>query len=309
MMRRVLVVGGAGLIGGAIAVHLRSLGHDVTIMGRRAPAKGGLDGIAFMQGSFLDPAINKARLAPFDTLVFAAGNDLRQVPPDDAERNHFHHANTIGVPAFIARAKRAGMACCVYVGTYYPHLVAPEVVAGEPYLRSRLAAEKALLALSDDTFRVCSLNAPFVPGKVDGVSSLPIDALVRFLIAEGDDAWIIPGGSNFISTNAFAEAAAGAIERGEGGAAYLMGDETWTYEHYCNLLLEGMGRGPIRHVRDEPHPVFVDESLYAGRTTQIAYEPDPAMVALLGYTRNETAAVVKAIAPYYEARALAGTPI
>ncbi|MDO7836347.1 NAD-dependent epimerase/dehydratase family protein [Sphingobium sp. HBC34] len=308
-MRRILVVGGTGLIGGAIALHLHGLGHQVTVMGRRAAPKGALDAVAFLQGSYGDEAIDEKRLAAFDTLVFAAGNDLRQVPLDDTERTHFHQANTIGVPSFIGRAKRAGMNCAVYVGTYYPQLVDPQIVASEPYLRSRLAAEKAVLAMSDDRFRICCLNAPFVPGMVQGVSSLPIDMLVRFLLDQGDDAWIIPGGSNFISANAFAEAAAGAIERGEGGASYLMGDENWTYEHYCNLLLEGMGRPPIRHVRDEPHPVFIDESLYAGRTTRIAYDPDPAMVQRLGYTRHRTSDVVKAIAPYYAARARAGALI
>jgi hypothetical protein len=106
-----------------------------------------------------------------------------------------------------------------------------------------------------------------------------------------------------MSALSFAEGVAGAIERASPGAYYLMGDENWSYEHYYNQLLAALGSDKRVAVRDKPHPSLPDEFLYAGRGATIAYEPDPAMVALLGYRRGDLKRTIAEAAAYYAGEA------
>jgi nucleoside-diphosphate-sugar epimerase len=301
MGRKILVVGGAGLIGAGAALHLAEHGHAVSIAGRTPPNSKALSKLPFIRGSFLEDDITDAQLRGFDSLVFAAGNDVRQLPPGEDEAAYFHRANSIGVPAFFARAKDAGIADAVYVGSYYSYVV-PERVAASGYLRSRQAADDGVRALAGPDFKVCSLNAPFTIGYVEGVAALPIDAAVRYLLGQygnGGRRWMIPGGANFMSILSYAEAVEGALERGENGKGYLVGDENWSFAHYYELLMDALGIPGKIEVRDAEHPSMPDFALYAGRGATVAYEPDPDMLTRLRYRRHDAERAVREMAPYY----------
>ena len=311
MQRKVLVVGGAGLIGGASALLLAQAGHQVTIAGRRPPSSRLLGRLPFLQGSYLSPEDFEPRaLSRFDSLVFAAANDVRQLPSDADETAYFDRANAVGVPAFVDKARRAGIAEAVYVGSLYPQVVAPERMAASGYILSRKRADDGVRALAGPGFKVCSLNAPFIMGYIEGVHSAPIEHNLRYLLGlmgVPGPLWMIPGGSNFMSARSFAQAVEGALAHGESGAAYLVGDENWTYVHYYNLVLRALGRPEIGDIRDEEHPSMPDASLYGGRGVMAGFDPDPAMVARLGYDRHDAERAVVEMAPCYQ-RALAGEP-
>lgn len=300
-MERILVVGGAGLVGAACALHLAELGHAVTIAGRTPPSAGPLTGLPFAAGSFLGNDFDDRFLGRFDALVFAAGNDVRQLPEGASQDDYFHQANSIGVPAFFARAKAAGMGRAVYVGSYYTAVVPRYRIEQSGYLRSRKASDEGVRALSADGFAACSLEAPFMMGHVDGVRAISIEWSLRYLLGQfgPEPLWIIPGGGNFMSVTSFAEATAGALDRGEPGKAYLVGDESWSFAHYYELLLDALGRPGKLPVRDENHPSFPDDTLYSGRGNTVAYEPDPASVELLGYRRHDAERAVREMVPYY----------
>jgi nucleoside-diphosphate-sugar epimerase len=302
MTRKILVVGGTGLIGAATALHLAELGHEVTVAGRTPPSSRALEKLSFLCGSFLADDFSRAALGHFDSLVFAAGNDVRQLPAGVDEAEYFHRANSIGVPAFIERAREAGVSTAVYVGSYYSYVLPRARIEASGYLRSRRAADEGVRSLATKDFRVCSLNAPFTIGYVEGISGLPIETSVRYLLGLMDGPgprWMIPGGGNFMSTRSFAEAVAGALDRGENGSGYLVGDENWTFAHYYELLLDAMGmRGRVQ-VKDAEHPSMPDLTLYAGRGATVAFEPDPAMVARLGYRRHDAERMVREMASYY----------
>src|SRR5580765_4040267 len=102
---RILVVGGTGLIGGHAALHLSDLGHVVTIAARKpATADTALARLPFAACDYLAQAQPDLDLRGFDALVFAAGNDIRHVPPGGDEAAHWQRANVEGVPRFFARA-------------------------------------------------------------------------------------------------------------------------------------------------------------------------------------------------------------
>lgn len=303
-MARILVVGGAGLIGAGAALHLAGQGHDVTIAGRNRPAAGALDSLTFAQGSYLSNDFDADFLSSFDGLVFTAANDVRQLPAGTDEAAYFHRANSIGVPAFFARARAAGIGRAVYVGSYYTAVLPRYRIEASGYVASRKAADDGVRALASDSFNICSLEAPFIMGNVEGVGALSLEWSIRYLLGQmgSEPLWMIPGGGNFMSVLSFAEAVSGALERGENGKAYLVGDENWRFAHYYELILDALGRPQSLPVRDTEHPSMPDATLYSGRSTIVAYEPDAQSVERLGYRRNDAERAVRAMVPYYLAR-------
>lgn len=299
--RNILVVGGTGLIGGHAALHLKGLGHDVTIASRTPPAPGTpLAELPFVKGDYLNPAdFPVEMLAGFDTLVFAAGNDLRHKPEGVDEAAHFERANVQGVPAFFAKAREAGIARAIHIGSFYPQ-VDPSLADSIPYVRSRKLACEAVRALSGDGFVALSLNAPFVVGTVPGLDVPMFQYYTRFAEgALGLPPTAPPGGTNFISTQSLSEAVAGAIARGEGGRAYLVGDENLSFRDYFAHFFRAVGSDAEVRAVDEEHPLLPDGALYAGRGADFYYETDDADVKRLGYGRNDIRRAVDEIVAQY----------
>jgi nucleoside-diphosphate-sugar epimerase len=296
---KILVVGGTGLIGAHAALHLQSLGHAVTIAARKPSEVPELARLPFLACDYLDPG-STTDLRGFDALVFAAGNDIRHVPPGADEAAHWQRANVEGVPRFFARARDAGVRRAIHIGSFYPQ-AAPHLVDRSSYVRGRKLSCDGVRALNSPTFAVCSLNAPFVAGVVPGL-------VVPGLAAHAAYAWgrfpnlpvyAMPGGVNFISTDSLSDAVAGALERGTPGKAYLLGDENLSFEDYFGELFRAAGRKEPVPVIDQEHPMLPDAILYAGRGGTIHYEPDPEEVRQLGYRRKDARAVLRRIVDFY----------
>src|SRR3546814_744796 len=159
---KILVVGGTGLIGGHAALHLQSLGHEVTIAARHsAQEQSALASLPILIGDYVANDFTREQLADFDALVFAAGNDIRHIEKDADEAAHWQRANIDGVPRFFRLAREAGIRRAVLVGSFYPQ-VKPELIERVPYVRSRHLADEGARAPAPEDFAVCSVNAPFV---------------------------------------------------------------------------------------------------------------------------------------------------
>jgi dihydroflavonol-4-reductase len=299
---KILVVGGTGLIGGHAALHLAELGHQVSIAARKPPPDTTpMARLPFLQGDYLTGDFSPKNLNGFDALVFAAGNDIRHVPPGTDEAAHWQRANAEGVPAFFRKAREAGIGSVILIGSFYPQ-AAPGVVDKSPYVRGRKLADDGARALCTNDFRVCSLNAPFVAGVVPGLVVPGFAAHVNY--ARGRipqiPPYAIPGGVNFMSTTSLSEAVAGALARGEPGKAYLLGDENLSFAEYFGEFFKAAGHEQPLEVIDREHPLLPDAVLYAGRGSTVYYEPNPEDVELLGYRRNDVRRALREIAEFYK---------
>lgn len=301
---KILVIGGTGLIGGHAALFMQAQGHTVSIAGRRPAAAGSaLAGLEFIQGDYVAGTFTQAQLAPFDAVVFAAGNDIRHLPPgadEAAQAAHWERANVEAVPRFFELARNAGVRRAVLVGSFYGQ-VAPDLIERSPYVRSRHLADERVRALNNQDFHVCSVNAPFVVGSVPGLHVPMFEAYTRY--AEGVLS-AIPifgpaGGSNFISTRSLSEAILGALLKGEAGKAYLVGDENLSFAHYFRAFFRASGNDQDVPSRDQEHPLLPDIAIYTGRGNTVAYEPDPADVAVLGYARGDIQRAVNEVVSQY----------
>ncbi|KAF6836575.1 hypothetical protein CPLU01_03610 [Colletotrichum plurivorum] len=303
---KVLIIGGTGMIGAHAALHLRSLGHSITISGRRPPTTTpSLAELPFLAGDYLEKDdFPPSSLSQFEAIVFAAGSDVRHVPQGSAADEHYLSANGSAVPAFARLARDAGVKVFVHIGSAYPHVV-PEKVAESAYVRSRKLAADGITQLAGPEFFAVSLDAPIVVGGVPDIPVAPFfQASVQY--AEGKlpiPAFAPPGGMNFISTRSLSEAISGALENAAAlsGRAVLVGDENLTYAEYVEAFFVAVGNAQKLPVLEQDHPLMPRATRYAGDGL-VRYEPDVEDVKLLGgYRRNDVKNAIEELVRFSKA--------
>jgi nucleoside-diphosphate-sugar epimerase len=295
---KVLVVGGTGLIGGEIALYLKKNGHDVTLMSRTPTSVPALADMAFLQGDYINDDVSDGRLRGFDWLVFSAAADIRNLPQDGSvtPESFYTKANDEAVPRFFEAARDAGISRAVMVGTFYPQ-VAPQQIGVCPYVTSRHNTDVKVRALCNEHFNVCCLNAPFVLGRIEGLNVPYIDALAEYARGNipGLPIFAPKGGTNHISARSLAQAALNALEKGESGTGYLIGDENYSWKEYLELWFEAVGNPLELELRDDDHPMFPNVIMFAGAGATVSYEPDADDMAVLDYERKQIQGLIQEI--------------
>jgi nucleoside-diphosphate-sugar epimerase len=241
-----------------------------------------------------------AMLSQFDAVVFAAGNDPRHVPKGEDINGWWHKANGLAVPRYAKAARDAGVAHFVLIGSFYPQ-AAPHLLGTNAYIDSRLAADEGVRALASDSFHVVVLNAPFIVGHVEGVEQPGARAYTSWAMGKMPQVplTMIPGGVNVISTATLTDAIVGALENGENGKAYLVGDENLTFKQYLETYFRAAGNPVDLALDDAGHPMLGAGSVLGGIGSTLYYDPDPAEVTQLGYRRNDVERSIRELVEAY----------
>ncbi|OAR00894.1 hypothetical protein LLEC1_00653 [Akanthomyces lecanii] len=293
-----LIVGGTGLIGGHAALHLRSLGHNVTISGRTKPQPPSpLAGFPLIQGNFLNGDITKEHLSAFETVIFAAGADLRHIPASEKDHDAFLlRTNGEAVPAFAARARDAGVAQFIHIGSFYWH-AEPSLVVTNAYVRSRKLESGGIVALAQPGFAATSLSPPFLVGDISPTLASPFAGeLVEYFqgklgLAESAP----PGGVAFLTLRSLSQAIAGAIANRDAvsGRVLAIADENLTWAQYFNYFRRALNLGEEKLPLVEDHPL-VPKAARMGGVGSVFLDTTAEAQALLGnYARNDVYHAVK----------------
>ena len=295
----VLVIGGTGLIGGEIALHLHNNGHKVTLMSRKPTNVPGLAELDFLQGDYINDDLSDGRLNGFDWLVFSAAADIRNLPQDGSvtPQKFYTRANDVAVPRCFEAARAAGISRAILIGTFYPQ-VAPQRIGVCPYVTSRHNIDVAVRGMSSEQFTVCSLSAPFVLGHIKGMEVPYIGALAEYVRGNipGLPLFAPKGGTNHISSKSLAQAALHSLQRGESAKAYLIGDENLSWKEYLELWCDAVGNPMDLEVRDDDHPMFPNVIMFAGPGATISYQPEASDLAILDYDRQQIKPLINDIA-------------
>ncbi len=294
---KALVVGGTGALGGHAAIYMHEKGHDVTIAARNdAPQGTPMADIPFLQGDYVAGDFTPDKLTGFDWIIFAAGNDPRHLPPEGKPEDigeHFRKANDEAVPAFTRAARNAGVKRMVQLGSYYAQ-AAPQLVDGNRYIQSRLAACAGARAEATADFAVMSINAPFMVGRVSGLPSMIFDPYVQWAQGKLPIPHFGPaGGSNFMSFRSLSEALLGALENGESGKAYLVGDQNLSFTEYFQMFFDAVGNDVKLEERDDEHPLLPDIAIPQGRGNWVRYDADETERAALRYRKDDVLNAVR----------------
>jgi len=104
------------------------------------------------------------------------------------------------------------------------------------------------------------------------------------------------GGTNHISTHSLAQATANALEKGEGGKPYLIGDENLSWKEYLELWFAAAGNPIDLAVTEDEHPMFPNVILFAGPGATVSFEMSDEDMAVLNYDRNQIKGLIEKIA-------------
>jgi nucleoside-diphosphate-sugar epimerase len=246
--RRILVIGGTGLIGGATVGELVDGGNDVTACSR--DRSGGA-----LPSSVERLVVDRRDLRAFESLMAGSGTwdaviDMACYLPEEAES---------AVRAFAGRAGQYILASTVDVyrrpATRYPY-VEDEPLAGlSEYARNKVACERVVLAAHEHgRLRVTIVR----PGATYGDGSLPVHSLGRSttyldrlrrgrpIVVHGDGSSLWVFGHAEDVARAFVVAIGN--ERAFGRAFHATGEEWLTWDQHHALVAAVIGAPPPRFV-------------------------------------------------------------
>ena len=247
LSKRVIVVGGTGFLGYHAVKELLASGWEVTALG--LPRAQSVDlyptAVRLVLKNLNDTSDEGLMdlMQGQEALVYAAGADDR-VTPQKPAYPFFQQANVQSCVRVLRLAKQAGIKRAVVLGSYFAHFerIWPHLrlVERHPYIRSRVEQEIAVTSIPG--LEVVVLELPYIFGRmpVHGWKSLwePLIKYIRFTTI----VFYMKGGSACISAKAVGQAIIGALEHGEPGKFYPIGDENLTWSDLLTRLAAANGR-------------------------------------------------------------------
>ncbi len=243
---RVLVVGGTGFLGWHAVQEFLQRGYRVRVAAlpplpveNLFPAGVDLhltDIFTLSEEALLD------LLAGQDALVFAAGVDDRVLPRKPAYP-FFYQGNVAGPARLFRLARQAGIQRAVLLSSYFVHFAdlwpKRKLAERHPYIRSRIEQIQACIQAGAPGMDVMILGLPYIFGAMTGRTPL-WKPLIDYLRASR--IILYPrGGTACVSVQSVARAIVGAVERGQGGAYYLIGDKNLSWKQMLLELAQALG--------------------------------------------------------------------
>lgn len=244
---RVLIVGGTGFLGYHATLEFLRRGHTVTgVALPPLPTEDLLPPEVTLH--FVD--VNKCPdeevrelLIGHDAVVYAAGVDDR-VTPEAPAYPVFYEGNVTSASRLIRLAKEAGVRRGVVLGSYFAYFNREwpqlEMARHHPYIRSRVEQATACIEAGGDRLDVMILELGYIFGSMPGRTPL-WKPLIDYLRSPFP-VFYSAGGTNAIAVAHVAEAIVGAVEQGEGGQRYTIGDENLTWREMLTRLARADGR-------------------------------------------------------------------
>ncbi len=244
---RVLIVGGTGFLGYHATLEFLRRGHDVTSLALPPlPAEDLLPPqvtLHFANVNELSDEETRELLTGHDAVIYAAGVDDR-VTPDAPAYPVFYEGNVASASRVIRLARESGVRRGVVLGSYFAYFNREwpelELARHHPYIRSRVVQAAACIEAGGDALDVMILELGYIFGSMPGRTPL-WKPLVDYLRSPFP-VFYSGGGTNAIAVEHVAEAIAGAVEQGEGGQRYTIGDENLTWREMLTRLAHADGR-------------------------------------------------------------------
>lgn len=267
---KVFIVGGNGLLGSAAAKVLIERGHQVKAVAL-PPNPVGDDFPKEMELELCD--INKKSdeeiekmLTGCDAFIFAAGIDERRECPHPVY-DWYEKYNIKPVSRLLGLAKKVGVKKAVVLGSYFSMLHKEEYGYNKkmpkglhernPYIRSRVAQEKAVEELVDDNFSAAVLELPYIFGTQKGRK--PVWTILIEQLAGMDKLSFTmypKGGTAMLTVRQVGEAIAGATEKlGEefkGFYAWPIAMYNYNWKQFLKIVYNARGMGENRKVISIP---------------------------------------------------------
>lgn len=247
---RILLTGATGKLGNAVARRLAERGDEVVALVRDAARARELlpEGVALAVGDVTDGrSVERACEEGLDAAINCMGIFEQWVR--DAGR--FDEVNGEGARRVVAAAREAGARRVVHTSTFDVFdappggTIAEDRVADYPkgtaYERSKQLAERLVLEEAERGIEVVLINPAGIYGPGVWVES-GFDAMLRDALRKRLPA-VPPGGLTLAFVDDVADAHVAALDRGEPGERYAIGDGYATLRQMCEVAVAEIGRG------------------------------------------------------------------
>jgi len=245
--RSVIIVGGTGFLGYYAALEFLKRGYrvaslaidDVELEDWYPREIDVLEGDVFtMKSGELEDCFSG-----FDAMVYAVGPDDRVVPEAPARRYFKEKLVDTSTRVFEAAVK-AGIQRAVLLGSYmhYFHRELPHLKLAQrhPYIRARIEQAEAVLRVSQGRMETMILELPYIfgsmPNRIPLWKEVLCDRLLRM-----NPIFYPDGGSTMVCVESVAQAIAGAVELGEHGKMYPVGDQNLRWKEMFSIMFSTIG--------------------------------------------------------------------
>lgn len=250
---KVLVTGADGLLGSNLVRLLLERKHEVSVLLMDGTKSSGtLDGLNINRsyGDILNPIALNAAFQDQDIVIHAAA--IIMVYPAKSKR--LHEVNVQGTLNIIEACQKHKIKRLIHVGTansfgngsitqpgneespYQGHKY------GLDYMDSkRTAQELVLQAVKEKGLPALIVNPTFLIGPYD---SKPNSGAMILGLYEGKVPGFTKGSKNYVAAKDAATAIANAIELGEIGECYILGNQNYSYEEAFSIIGKEIGVKP-----------------------------------------------------------------
>ncbi len=244
---RIVIVGGTGFLGYYSTLEALKRGHEVSSvsipdieLGDWFPEKVNVTFGDIFEMSFQN-LVNHFK--GYDGIVYAVGPDDRVTPKAPAYK-FFHDRLVVGCTKVIEAAREAGIQRCTVLNSYFAYFdrLWPSMKLAErhSYIKCRVEQATSAIKAGGETMAVMILELPYIFGVMP--ERIPLWKDVLFDRVRGMKIVFFPrGGTNMIAVENVAEAIIGALERGQHGVRYPIGDVNMSYKEMLRIVLDAMG--------------------------------------------------------------------
>ena len=244
---KIMIIGGTGFLGYHSLLEFRKRGHTVSTISipdvkleNWFPKEVEVN---FLNVFEQEESVLIELFNGFDALVYAVGPDDRVTPPAPAY-DFFHDRLVIACGNVVDAARKAGIGRCVILSSYFVYFdrIWPELNLAKhhPYIKCRVEQTERVIQAGLGEMDVIVLELPYIFGSMPERIPLWKEVLLDRVLAM-KIVFFPKGGTNMISVQHVAEAVAGAVERGEHGQKYLIGDVNLSWREMLNIIFKTLG--------------------------------------------------------------------
>jgi len=248
LIMRIFIVGGTGFLGFYSALEALRRGHRVSSLSIPDIELGDWfpEDVEVHYGDVFEMSSDRLveLLEGHDAMVYAVGPDDRITPKAPAYE-FFHERLVAACTEVVEAARKVGVQRCVLLNSYFAHFdrVRPELKLAErhSYIKCRIEQAECVIKAGGESMAVMVMELPYIFGAMP--ERLPLWKNALFDRILGMRVVFFPGGgTNMTAVEHVAEAIVSAIERGQAGARYLIGDVNMSYKEMLRIVLDTMGR-------------------------------------------------------------------
>lgn len=249
MTKKAVVLGGTGLLGFATIEELVAHGYEViSVALPPMPTEdlfdhldGKVESILADVSEISDDVIRE-KLAGVHAIFYAIGADERSVPQAPAA-HFFYEQNVLPTQRMVHLAREAGVKKFVIYGSYFSEFAEKKPDTGlwhQPYPNTRLLQEQVAFAAGEGAMDVMSLRLPYIFGTLPG--RMPLWKMFSDAIKATDVYPSHPDAKTAaVTTKQVAQAAVGAMERGEHRGTYPVTGYNLGFTEFYQRIVDRMG--------------------------------------------------------------------